>query len=132
MLFRIPSQIRELKEFVDQLQGKWVCHIRPPNRSLDQNAYFYWYVQMLADYTGYSPTQTKSIIKQSVTDKWILKMAERIVTKNGTEIIDYKSTADLSKDEFSLLMKHTIQLCDAMWIQYKYDPIQFATDLFSN
>lgn len=85
---------------------------------------------MLADYTGYSPAQTKSIIKQSVTDKWILKMAERIVTKNGTEIIDYKSTADLSKDEFSLLMKHTIQLCDAMWIQYKYDPIKDAEEIF--
>jgi hypothetical protein len=85
---------------------------------------------LIADYTGYTPEQTKSIIKQSITDKGILIMAERLTTQKGVEIIDYKSSADLKKDEFSLLMNYTMQVCDTMGIQYKYDPIQFATDLF--
>jgi len=132
MFFNLPHQKEEAIEYIKNTNENLVVVIEKPKRSVNQNSLWYGYVWLIADYTGYTPEQTKSILKQSITDKGILIMAERITTQKGVEIIDYKSSADLKKDEFSLLMNYTMQVCDTMWIQYKYDPIQFATDLFSN
>ncbi len=130
LLYKDNSSLKEVVDYLTSLKTPHLVIVEKPRRSVKQNSLWYWYVQLIADYTGYTPEQTKSILKQSITDKWILAMAERIVTKNGTEIIDYKSSADLKKDEFSLLMNYTMQLCDTMGIQYKYDPIKDAEEMF--
>lgn len=119
MLFNLPSQSQEAIAYIQNNEEKLVVKFEKPKRSVNQNSLWYGYIGLIADYTGYTPEQTKSIIKQSITDKWILVMAERITTQKGVEIIDYKSSADLKKDEFSLLMNYTMQVCDTMGIQYK-------------
>lgn len=131
LLYSWPEDLKRIVDYLTTLESPHSVVIEKPRRTVNQNSLWYWYVQLLADYTGYTPEQTKSIIKQSITDKGILTMAKKIITKNGTEIIDYTSSSDLKKDEFSLLMNHTMQLCDLMWIQYKYDTIQFAKEIFN-
>ena len=64
-------------------------------RSLDQNAFFHSWINLLSNYTGYSFDQMKNIVKYK-----FLK-AEAINEKTG-EIYEYiKETSSLNKSDFA-------------------------------
>ena len=134
MNFHYNNSAKSLDEITTYLQSLSSPHtvvVRKPNRTLDQNDYWYWFVDTIAQFTGYTKEQTKMILKKWITELWWLKMYEHIVTPKGIEIDDYVSSSSLKKDEFSLLMKYTMQVCDNMGIEYKYDSVRLAESIFS-
>jgi hypothetical protein len=63
MLFKIPSQIRELKEYLYQLQGEWTVTIEKPKRSKIQNATYWNNIEILAKYSGHTNDEMSAIVK---------------------------------------------------------------------
>jgi hypothetical protein len=57
-------------------------------------------------------------------------MYSSVTTKTGIVVDEYISSGDLGKEDFSLLIKYTIQVCDFLNIVYKYDPVALAKELF--
>jgi len=130
-LYKWPESLKTIVDYLVWLKTPHSVKIYVPKRSDAQSDYWYWYVDLIKDYTGYTKEQTKMILKKWVTQIEWVKMYETIVTKKGIQIDDYRSSADLNKEEFSLLMKYTMEVCDQMGIQYKYDAVQFANEIFN-
>ena len=64
----------------------------------------------LARDSGYTPDEMKAIIKQSITNSWLLEM---VVTKETAKGMPYTytiSSSDLKVDQMSLLIEYTQQM----------------------
>ena len=77
-------------------------------RSLAQNKYIHVIFGILADHTGYSMNEIKTLMKhefglyEEVTNK-----------KTGEVLINYTSTADLSKAEFADFTEKVLMFCNS-------------------
>ena len=81
-----------------------------PNRTLDQNDKWHAMLDELARDSGYTPDEMKAIIKQSITNSWLLEM---VVTKETAKGMPYTytiSSSDLKVDQMSLLIEYTQQM----------------------
>ena len=127
------TSLKPIVDYLVSLKSPHTVIIRKPNRSLDQNALLHTNLQIIADYTGYTPHECKLIVKEGITKKWKLEMVTSKATSK-LDFRDYKSTKDLTTAEFSTLMDYVFELWETMWLTMKRPDnwlIEFATDLFS-
>ena len=88
-------------------------------RTQRQNRYFYAIVGILAKEIGYTPAAMKCLIKKE------FNMYDEIVNKKTGEIlIDYHSTADLSKKAFSELTEDLLDFANSNGVRI-YTPEEF-------
>ena len=112
MLFKLDKEHTRLQDIIDYLtkQDKdVVVEVRSPNRSKDQNALYWKNLQVLGDAQGYTKDEMNSLLKKSITESGKLKMMYlKWTTKMQVEV--YKSTKDLTKKEFMILMDYIYQI----------------------
>ena len=112
MLFKLSQDKSQLKEITEHLQEQTkdvVVEVRSPNRSKDQNALYWKNLQVLGDAQGYTKDEMNSLLKKSITESGKLKMMYlKWTTKMQVEV--YKSTKDLTKKEFMILMDYIYQI----------------------
>ena len=112
MLFKLDKEHTRLQDIIDYLtkQDKdVVVEVRSPNRSKDQNALYWKNLQVLGDAQGYTKDEMNSLLKKSITESGKLKMMYMKGTpKMQVEV--YKSTKDLTKKEFMILMDYVYQI----------------------
>ena len=85
-------------KYICQFEGKEVTvdvKRKRSKRSLEQNAFFHSWVGLLSDYTGYTKTEMKDIIKNQ-----FLK-CESVNEKTGSIFTYTKDTSSLNKTEFA-------------------------------
>lgn len=113
MIFKYYNSAKSLDEITTYLQSLSSPHtvvVRKPNRTLDQNDKWHAMLDELARASGYTPDEMKAIIKQSITNSWLLEM---VVTKETAKGMPYTytiSSSDLKVDQMSLLIEYTEQM----------------------
>ena len=132
MLFKLPYQSTECKEYIDSLQWEWVATIEKPKRTPPQNRTYWDNVEILANYIGLTKQAMSNTIKHWITQRWDLKLMNYYNTTQWV-VQDPISTADLDSKEFGILMDYVFQLWHALNLQM-HDPnlLEYANDLFSN
>ena len=112
MLFKLSQDKSQLKEITEHLQEQTkdvVVEVRSPNRSKDQNALYWKNLQVLGDARDCTKDEMNSLLKKSITESGKLKMMYMKGTpKMQVEV--YKSTKDLTKKEFMILMDYIYQI----------------------
>lgn len=105
----IPDNLAEFKEYISSITGKRELIIGLPSemRSLQANKYFYVALNAISKETG-DPVE---MIKCEI--KYDLGMYEMIEVKNRktdmyTTVHNWKSSRDLTKEQFSELIEYTI------------------------
>lgn len=94
-------KIRDRKGFdayLLQFEGKDVeimVKRKKAKRSIDQNAFFHAWVNLLSDHTGYSKEEMKEILKNQFLS------VEKVNAKTGSIFKYTRSTASLNKNEFA-------------------------------
>ena len=113
MIFKYYNSAKSLDEITTYLQSLSSPHtvvVRKPNRTLDQNDKWHAMLDELARASGYTADEMKAIIKQSITNSWLLEM---VVTKETAKGMSYTytiSSSDLKVDQMSLLIEYTQQM----------------------
>jgi len=113
MIFKYYNSAKSLDEITNYLQSLSSPHtvvVRKPNRTLDQNDKWHAMLDELARASGYTADEMKAIIKQSITNSWLLEM---VVTKETAKGMSYTytiSSSDLKVDQMSLLIEYTQQM----------------------
>jgi len=85
------------KQRLGQLEGKdfsLIIDERKPTRSEQQNRYYWLYVQMISDETGYTKDEVHTLCK----GKFLTREIKEVL---GEKVRITKSTTDLTKSEFS-------------------------------
>lgn len=98
------------KEFCQKNEGK-VLYIEKPElkRSLRQNAFYWFYLSIIAGETGNDPEDLHEFLKTKLLPKKIIKIKGR---KGVYDVVKYKSTTELSKLEFGEYMERICVLTE--------------------
>lgn len=113
MIFKYYNSAKSLDEITTYLQSLSSPHtvvVRKPNRTLDQNDKWHAMLKELARSSGYTPDEMKAIIKQSITNSWLLEMVVTKETNKGMSYTYTISSSDLKVDQMSLLIEYTEQM----------------------
>lgn len=79
----------------------------PEKRTLKQNRYFYAVLNIFAQHTGYSTNEIKTLMKHE------FGMYDEILNKKtGEVLINYRSTANMTKKEFSDLTENIVMFAN--------------------
>ena len=100
------------KQAIDGLDGVWEVVIRPYNkrRSNPQNDCFHGWVHIIADTLGMETSALKMALKVKCG------LMEKHMA-SGEAVYVLRSSADLTKDEFAILLDHTQVLADSHGIK---------------
>jgi len=93
-------------------------------RSLAQNKYLHKIFSIIAEHTGYSAGQIKCLLKKefNLYDEFTNR-------RTGEQIIEYHSTADLSKSEFADFTEKILLFCNSHGLKVQTPSEYFEGDL---
>lgn len=126
--FTLPHQKAECITYIENSEEKKIVSIEKYTRSKEQNAKWHAHLDEMAKASWYTPDEMKAILKQSITNAWLLKMVETKETAKGMPYTLERKSSELKENEMSTLIQYTIDMQYAQQEKLK----EFATDLFSN
>ena len=93
-------------------------------RSLAQNKYLHKIFSIIADHTGYSMNEIKTLMKHE------FGLYEEVKNKKtGEVLLNYISTADLSKSEFADFTEKILLFCNSHGLKVQTPEQYFEGDL---
>jgi len=120
----IPKKSEKFYKHLNSLEGEDVeVLVRKwrSSRTLRQNNYYWFYLNLLSDYTGYTP----EVLHAQFKKRFLPKTIEEGL--NGENVYIYTSTTDLDRDEFTTYLKKIEN-----YTGYALPETDEYDDLFSN
>ena len=120
------TQADQAFEYLSKLSGKHaIVEIteKKPQRSLPQNSFFHLLVSFFGLQQGYSPNESKTVIKRHMSDVFVYE-------KNGEKFMH--SSADLNKDEMTQVIDRLYRLAADMGVSLPLCDNEESRSLMSN